>query len=118
MWIERFRSAENSARFFEIRQVCSDAGIENEYIIADERGRLPAHHVSNAMYRRGKEAGVRACSIHAIRRTVSSRLNRVYGRATVSHILGHTDEINANFYDYDTELQAEKQSAMDHLYAG
>ena len=104
--------------FFEIRQVCHEAGFESEYIIADDRGRLPAHHVSNAMYRRGKEAGAKACSIHAIRRTVSSQLNRVYDKATVSHIMGHTEEVNTNHYDYDTEALDKKCRAMDNLYAG
>ena len=86
------------------------------YIIADREGRVNAHRVSNAMRRRSEEAGLKVRSIHAIRRTVSSILNTMYDRATVSKILGHTEEVNMLHYDYDTVKLEQKQSGMDRMY--
>lgn len=99
-----------------IHQLQVDNGIKSEYIIANMKGRLNAPSVSNAAYRRGIEAGITSCSIHAIRRTVSSLLNKVYDRATVSHIMGHTEEVNQKHYDYDTIIIKQKQDTMDNLY--
>ena len=47
----------------------------------------------------------------------ASRLNTIYDRATVSHILGHTEEVDAKHYDYDTVQLSDKQKSMDKLYA-
>lgn len=101
-----------------LRQVQSDNRIEGEYILTGLKGREIAPTITKAIYRRGLEAGIGTCSIHRIRRTVSSRLNQFYDRATVSHIMGHTEEVNQNHYDYDMEEIQRKKDTMDQLYAG
>lgn len=89
--------------------------IQSEYILADLNGRVISSTISKAMYRRGVEAGITAKSIHAIRRTVASKLNTKLPRATVSLIMGHTDVVDEQFYDYDTLKLTEKINAMDSL---
>ena len=67
------------------------------------------------MYRRSIEAGIGAKSIHAIRRTVSSNLNKILPQATVALIMGHTEKVNDEHYNYDTLTHKEKLNAMNSL---
>ena len=92
-------------------------GIHSDYVL--DSGELPtANALGKAASRRGKEAGIEGTlTIHRIRRTVASRLNAVYDRATVSHIMGHTEEVDAKHYDYDTVQLSDQQKTMDKLYA-
>ena len=91
--------------------------IDSPYVL--DNGNLPTvNALCKAASRRGKEAGIDGpLTIHRIRRTVASRLNAIYDRATVSHIMGHTEEVDAKHYDYDTVQLADKQKSMDKLYA-
>ncbi len=98
-----------------IRQVQMENGVVSDFIIANANGRLIAQVISNAMQRRGKDAGIKAKSIHAIRRTVSSRLNARLPRATVALIMGHTEEVNESNYDYDTMERNLKKQVMDSI---
>lgn len=100
-----------------IQALHKENGIISEFIIADANGRIIAPTISKAMYRRGNEAGINAKSIHAIRRTVSSKLNTILPRATVALIMGHTEEVNEEHYDYDTLELETKRNAMDTLLA-
>ena len=69
------------------------------------------------MYRRGLESGIGAKSVHAIRRTVSSKLNTRLPRATVALIMGHNEEVNTKHYDYDVVSLTAKTDAMNSLMA-
>lgn len=99
-----------------IQQLQEDNSIKSEYIIADVKGRVIAPTISKAMYRRGCEAGTKAKCIHAIRRTVASKLYKKYPKPTVAYIMGHTEEVLDKHYAYDTIALAEKQTTMDGLY--
>lgn len=92
-------------------------GIDSSYIL--NNGSLPTPNtLGKTAKRRGIEAGIEGpLTLHRIRRTVASRLNAVYDRATVSHIMGHTEEVDAKHYDYDTVQLSDKQETMDKLYA-
>lgn len=100
-----------------IKSAQETMGIDSSYIL--DNGSLPTPNtLGKAARRRGIEAGIDgALTIHRIRRTVASRLNAIYDRATVSHIMGHTEEVDVRHYDYDTVQLADKQNAMDRLYA-
>ena len=100
-----------------IKRIQQENGITSEYILTDMNGRIIAPTISKAMYRRGMEAGINAKSIHAIRRTVSSRLRTSLPRATVALIMGHTEEVNEEHYAYDTLSLEIKKQAMDSLSA-
>ncbi len=100
-----------------IRQLQKNNNIDSEFIFHNGKKRIPAHEVTHAMARRGNECGIKAKSIHAIRRTVSSKLNTMLPRATVAHIMGHTEEVNAGHYDYDVLELAVKTEAMNQLIA-
>lgn len=91
--------------------------IQNDFIIADADGRVIAPTISKAMYRRGVEANIKAKSIHALRRTVSSKLNSRLPSATVALIMGHTEEVNLNHYNYDIVELRIKKEAMEQICA-
>lgn len=101
----------------QLKAAQADMGIDSPYIL--DNGKLPTPNtLGKAAKRRGIEAGIDgSLTIHRIRRTVASRLNAIYDRATVSHIMGHTEEVDARHYDYDTAQLADKQQTMDKLYA-
>lgn len=99
-----------------IKRLQEENGISSEYIIADTSGRVIAPTISKAMYRRGYECGLKAKSIHAIRRTVASKLCKVYPKATVAYIMGHTERVLDEHYAYDTVSLEDKQNTMDKLY--
>lgn len=101
----------------QLKAAQADMGIDSPYIL--DNGKLPTPNtLGKAAKRRGIEAGIDgSLTIHRIRRTVASRLNTIYDRATVSHIMGHTEEVDARHYDYDTAQLADKQQTMDKLYA-
>ena len=101
----------------QIRQLQDEYGIESEFIFHNGDRRIPAPEVSKAMYRRGLESGIGAKSVHAIRRTVSSKLNTRLPRATVALIMGHTEEVNTGHYDYDVVAMTAKTDAMNSLMA-
>lgn len=98
-----------------IRNLQEENGMVTDFVLFENGARLTAPTVSKAMYRRGVEANITAKSIHAIRRTVSSKLNANLPRATVALIMGHTEEVNENYYSYDImELEA-KRNAMSKI---
>ena len=101
----------------QLKAAQADMGIDSPYIL--DNGKLPTPNtLGKAAKRRGIEAGIDgSLTIHRIRRTVASRLNAIYDRATVSHIMGHTEEVDAKHYDSDTAQLADKQQTMDKLYA-
>lgn len=103
------------AVFDRIKALHDAYGIQNDYIIADTEGRVIAPTISKAMYRRGVEADIHAKSIHALRRTVSSKLNLKLPSATVALIMGHTEEVNKNHYNYDIVESAKKKEVMEEI---
>lgn len=102
----------------ELRSYYKEKEIDSPYVLYTEKGRPNAGSLEKDATRRGKDAEIEGgLTIHRIRRTVASRLNRVFDRATVSHILGHTEEVDLNHYDFDTEKEEEVIQVMNHLYA-
>lgn len=71
-----------------IKKLQEENGVISDYIIADVNGRVIAPNVSKAMYRRACEVGLKAKSIHGIRRTVASKLYQKYPKPTVAYIMG------------------------------
>lgn len=82
-------------------------------------GKRPnAGMLEKAAKRRGEEIGIESVlTIHRIRRTVASKLNQSFDRATVSHILGHTEDVDWDCYDYDVEREEQIVRTLNHLYA-
>lgn len=101
--------------FDRIKALHEAYGIQSDYIIADTEGRVIAPTISKAMYRRGAEAGITAKSIHALRRTLSSKLNVLCPPATVALIMGHTEAVNENYYNYNVMDRSAIKAKMNEI---
>lgn len=68
------------------------------------------------MTRRCEDAQIETSSIHDIRRTVSSHLRTVLPKATVANMLGHLEETNEKYYNYDVTPYETKLSCLKGMY--
>lgn len=89
---------------------------EDGFIFCKKGGlRYTEHDIECAVVRRGNEAGIDKTSIHEIRRTWSSNALQTNSRKLVSNLLGHREETNARFYDYDTSSTEEKKEVVKQV---
>ena len=89
---------------------------KDEFIFVHEDGRrYTAHDISCAIDRRASEAGIKKTSIHGIRRTVSSLLNTVLSQKAVADMLGHSERVNEQHYNYSTAENTEKAAALKEV---
>lgn len=92
------------------------SGSEDYVFVREDGSRYTGHNISSAVSRRSLEAGIKTASIHGIRRTVSSLLNQVLPRRVVAEMLGHSDRVNLQNYDYSTAEKSEKKRALETLF--
>ena len=89
----------------------------DDYVFVREDGsRYTSHNISSAVSRRSQEAGIKAASIHGIRRTVSSLLNQVLPQKVVAEMMGHSGRVNDMNYNYSTATRSEKRRALDTVF--
>ena len=77
--------------------------------------RYTGHDIACAVARRAEEASIGKTSIHEIRRTWSSNALKTNSRQLVANLLGHLEETNARFYDYDTSSPKERKEAVEQM---
>ncbi len=65
----------------------------------------------------GRDAGIRGVSIHCIRRTVSSMLNTVLPQKAVADMLGHSERVNEQHYNYSMAENAEKKRSLEEVFS-
>lgn len=89
---------------------------EKEFVFTKPDGaRCTSHDISCAVSRRAQEAGIKRTSIHCIRRTVSSLLNTILPQKAVAEMLGHTERVNEQHYNFSTAENAEKLRALEEV---
>ena len=88
----------------------------DDYIFKINGKRCTERSLSAACDRRSEEAGLSA-SIHMIRRTVSSELQKVASRQMVANLLGHNEETNKKHYTYDNSTTNEQIVAFSEMYS-
>lgn len=104
--------------FDKLKALQEELDIDSPFIFEGLEGRTLAPHVSNCCFRETARAGFEKQSIHAIRRTVSSNLHKQgVPDATICLMLGHTEKVNKEHYDYDVTTLQEKLSAMTSSYS-
>lgn len=108
-------SEEMKTLFKHIRTIQNKYGISSEFVFANKDSRVNSHTISCAMNRRCKDAGIDTRSIHAIRRTVSSHLRTILPVATVANLLGHLEETNDKYYNYDIITDDVKLSCLKQM---
>jgi len=99
-----------------LREIQKEKGINSEYVFEDKNGRMHATAISDFANRISKSAKITTSvkSIHVIRRTVSSNLKAIKtSTGSVSNMLGQTEEINRDFYTYDTTSLQYRRRAVE-----
>ena len=99
------------AFFRNLEQIEEKYGYKQEYVFANEKGRIKARVISDCARNKCIQLNIDVKSIHAIRRTVNSnmRCNGVPDTVAAS-ILGNTPEVNTKFYTYDVmEFEKKKE---------
>lgn len=107
-------SSELQALFDKLKSLQAELGIESTFIFEGMDGRILAPHVSNCCFRETARAGLEKQGLHALRRTLSSNLHKQgIPDATICLMLGHTERVNKEHYDYDVTSLQEKLSAIN-----
>lgn len=89
-------------------------GYLGKFIFSNENGRVHSTVMSSCAKNKCKQIGIPCKCLYAYRRTFSSKL-KCNGVSTtvVSSLMGHTEEVNENYYTYDiTDLQT-KQTFLE-----
>lgn len=73
-----------------------------EWVFANENGRVHAPVISSCMKNKCRQADITEKGIHALRRTINSKM-RCNGVSAViaASLLGHTEEVNEKHYTFD-----------------
>lgn len=84
-------------------------------MVSKDGSRYTGHDIACAAARRGDEARISKTCIHEIRRTWSSNALKTHSRKLVANLLGHLEETNARFYDYDTSSSDQKKEVVAQM---
>lgn len=104
-------SKEIEAILLAVKKIEMEYGFIGEYVFQNKDGRVHARSISHCMRYKCKQAGIDEKGIHALRRTLNSKM-RCSGVSVViaSSLLGHTEEVNENNYTYDiSEMKYKKE---------
>lgn len=94
-----------------------ERGFLCEWVFANEKGRIHAPIISSCIKNKCKQAGIEKKGIHAFRRTVNSKLRCNGVSATVAaSLLGHTKEVNENYYTFDVSSLSEKTEQVARIH--
>lgn len=93
-----------------VRKVEEEYGYLGEFIFQNEDGRIRTSVISSCAKNKCLQIGIPVKSIHSYRRTFSSKLKcNGVSSTVVSALLGHTEEVNKQYYTYDITNIEEKK---------
>lgn len=100
-----------------VRKVEMEYGFLGEFVFSDGNGRVHSRTISGCVRNRTlTEEFCNSKSIHAIRRTLNSKLRCSGMSVTVaSSILGHTEKVNEENYTYDVSNMEYKKSIISGI---
>ena len=99
-----------------IKKIEIQYGFLGEFVFQNENGKLHASSVAHCVRYKCIQAGIHEKSIHALRRTLNSKL-RCAGVSSViaSSMLGHTEEVNEENYTYDISGMDYKREVISKI---
>ena len=102
----------------EIHTLAVENGFFCEYVFGNENGQTHKTAISDCCRNKSHQAGIDGKCIHAIRRTLNSRL-RTNGvsAAVAASMLGHTEEVNERNYTYDASDIEYKKRELERAQA-
>lgn len=99
-----------------VKRVEMKNGYICEWVFANENGRVHAPMISSCSKNKCKQVGIDEKGIHAFRRTVNSKLRCDGVSATVAaSLLGHTAEVNEQYYTFDISSIQEKAQIVSGI---
>ncbi len=113
-------TAAMSNLFRRIAEAEKNAGYskDTEFVFINGDGRIKSVNIDRCLERKCKQAGIERKTIHDIRRTVNSALRGIGVTAPVAaSLMGHTPEVNENYYTYDTSELESKRLLLEQSVA-
>ena len=87
-----------------------------DFVFTNAEGRIHAQAISDCIKIKCQQAGIEPVSIHALRRTLNSKMRCSGVSATVAaSLLGHTERVNENNYTYDITEMSYKRDIVEQL---
>ena len=93
-----------------IKKVEMANGFLSEYVFSNKYGRVHTNVISSCLKNKCRQLGITEKGIHAYRKTINSKMRSNGVSATVAaSLLGHTEEVNNNYYTFDvTDLETKR----------
>ena len=89
-----------------------------EWVFANENGRIHAPMISACSKAKCRQLGIDGKGIHAYRKTLNSNLRCRGVSATVAaSMLGHTKEVNEQYYTFDVTDMNERAEIISEINA-
>ena len=89
-----------------------------EWVFANEGGRIHAPVITSCSKNKCRQIGITEKGIHAYRRTVNSKMRCEGVSATIAAaLLGHSEEVNENYYTFDVSNMEEKAKIVSRVNA-
>jgi integrase len=99
-----------------VRKVEMQNGYMCEWVFANKNGRIHAPVISSCSKNKCRQIGITEKGIHAYRRTVNSKMRCNGVSATVAaSLLGHTAEVNEQYYTFDVSTLQEKAEIVSNI---
>lgn len=117
--IRKFPIDDKIKRFlFEVKKVQFKYGFYGEWVFANEEGRIHAPVVSSCIKNKCRQLNITEKGIHAFRKTLNSEL-RCSGVSEVvaSALLGHSPQVNREYYTFDTSSMQDKTEIIARIHA-
>lgn len=103
---------------FELKKVQFKYGFYGEWVFANEDGRIHAPVVSSCIKNKCRQLNITEKGIHAFRKTLNSEM-RCSGVSEVvaSALLGHSPQVNREYYTFDTSSMEDKANIVAKIHA-
>lgn len=103
---------------FELKKVQFKYGFYGEWVFANEEGRIHAPVVSSCIKNKCRQLNITEKGIHAFRKTLNSEM-RCSGVSEVvaSALLGHSPQVNREYYTFDTSSMEDKANIVAKIHA-
>lgn len=99
-----------------VRAVEEEYGYLCEWVFANENGRIRAKTISSCSQTKCRQLKIDAKGIHAYRKTINSKMRCNGVSSTVAaSILGHTKEVNEQYYTFDITSMEERAKIVSDV---
>lgn len=99
-----------------IKSIELSNGYISKWVFSNDNGRVHANIISSCLKNKCIQLGIDTRGIHALRRTVNSKMRCDGVSSTVAaSLLGHTSEVNEQYYTFDISTLKEKATIISKI---